>query len=231
MSTILLLLIGFAFLAGLAAAYTRIRRIVRIQRTPTSPINALPYEGDVEVTGSASLPVTKSPITRTDCAYWQVEVKARRSTGRSSSWYTIFKKSSDEIFQVQDGTGFVSVLPAGADVLLNDDFQKTSGFLTSLDAETLQAVRGLGVETEGLWGMKKTLKVTEKVISNGDVVYVLGQVDSGGGMKIIKSFDKSPLILSDRSEKKLLLGLYTEAAALVLGLPALVGLVVVLSLG
>lgn len=218
--------IGLALLVGLAMAFARIQRILRIRRTPTCWINALPYDGEVEITGTAGQPVTQSPITKANCAYWQVEVKEERSNGNSRTWHTIFKQSSEVVFQIQDGTGFASVLPAGATLVLNDDFEKSSGFLNSLDPETLNAVQGLGVPTTGFLGLKRSLKVTEKVISPGDSIYVLGQVDTGSGTKTIKAAGPDSLIISDRSEQQLLSGLYREVALLILGLPAVIGLVV-----
>jgi hypothetical protein len=226
---ILLTLIGLALLVGLAAAYQRIQRILRIRRTPTCMINALPYDGEVEIAGTVGVPVSQSPITRTECAYWQVEVKEERSSGKSRTWHTIFKQSSDVVFQVQDGTGYVSVLPTDAVLVLNDDFQKSSGFLNALDAETLAAVQRLGVETTGFLGLKKSLKVTEKVIVPGDSIYVLGQVDTGSGTKVIQAAGRNSLIISDRSEQALLSGLYLEVALMILGLPAVIGLVVLIT--
>ena len=226
---ILLALIGLAVLVGLAAAVPRIQRILRIRRTPTCTINALPYEGEVEISGTVGAPVSQSPITRTECAYWQVEVKEERSSGKSRTWHTIFKQSSDAVFQVQDGTGSAGVLPNDAVLVLNDDFQKSSGFLNALDAETLAAIQRLGVETTGFLGFKKSLKVTEKVIVPGDTIYVLGQVDTGSGAKVLQAAGRNSLIISDRSEQALLSGLYLEVALMILAVPAVIGFVVLIT--
>jgi hypothetical protein len=215
-TTILILILGLAALVGIVISFSSIKKIIQIRRTPTCWISALPMEGPVEIVGQTGSKTTRSPITSTECVLWQVEVKEQRSSGKSSHWVTIFKETSTETFDVLDETGKVQVNPSGADLVLIDDVKESSGWLQSLDSQTLTAVERLGIETTGFLGLKKTLQVYERYVSPGENIYVLGEIQGSDGYKAIASAGGSPVIISDRSERELLTTLYGRVALWIL---------------
>jgi hypothetical protein len=203
-------LLAVAVAAGAAArrAYARIRRI---RRLPTVPVGSLPAEGPAEVSGRAAGATQPSLITKTPCVFWQAEVEELRKRGKNSTWVTILKRQSDTLFQVEDGTGHVSVLPANAELVLADDVTDRQGFLNDFDAVSQDALERLGIRTEGLFGANRSLRVRERYLKPGDRVFVLGFVERMNGEPILGSVSGEPLILTDRSEGALLAKYWLEA--------------------
>jgi hypothetical protein len=148
-------------------------------------------------------------------------VQEYRSSGKSGHWRTIFKRASTEPFAIDDGTGQAQVLPAGARLTLVDDVRAMRGLFGNMTDETLAAIERLGVSTTGFLGFGRRLRVRERYVTPGEQVYVLGEVERLGGQPTLRSIPGAPLILSDRSERELLLSLYAR-----LGIAAIAPLLV-----
>jgi len=192
-------------LAGLLLSYRTVGKLFRIFRTATGEIASVPTDEQVEITGKADGETTlDSPITRTPCVLWQVEVLERRSSGRSSRWVVVHSATSTAPFDVYDGTGRMRVYPSrGAELLLRDDVKKSSGILSSLDEQTQTALNEMGVDTKGFLNLNKSMRVRERYIERGDQIYLLGKTSSKAGARVMDGED-SPLIVSDHSELGLL---------------------------
>ncbi len=190
-------------LLGLLVSHREIRKIIRLLRTSTSEIGMLPSEGQVEMVGSADGGTTTiSPITKTTCALWQVEVLEKRSSGKSSHWVTIYKNTSTSPFDISDGTGKMRIYPSRyTELILRDDVRKSSGVFSSLDEETQAVLQIAGITTKGAL-FNRALRVYERYIEPGESIYLLGTVYSKNGTRILD--DESPLIISDQSELRLL---------------------------
>jgi hypothetical protein len=73
-------------------------------RDPISWISTLPSQGWVEVTGKVKRNPIESLLSRSYCAYWQLEVQEYQSGNKGGGrWRTIYKSSSGEI-EVDDMT-------------------------------------------------------------------------------------------------------------------------------
>jgi hypothetical protein len=206
-----------------------LRQIMRIRGTPTSPLGMLPSYGSVEAVGQTLSATGLSPIAAQPCALWQVEVQELRSSGKHSSWHTIYKQTSSAPFPIDDGTGQALVDPTGAELILNTDLQAQRGFFSSFSPEIVAALERIGISTTGFLGFQRTLRVIERHIIKGETLYVLGGVDPSQGTPIIRSAPNAPLIIADRSESTLLRGLYWRVAGWFLFAVVLGAIVVVLS--
>jgi hypothetical protein len=201
--------VGLLFgLIGVFVSLRNIREILRIQRTPTDVIGSLPPDGQVEVLGRAAQNTTTSPISRSPCAFWQVQVQENRSTGRSSHWVTIYQAASPGPFEISDGTGAVQISSAGADLILRDEINKSSGLFRPMEPDIQAALEELGIKLTGILGFQKTLRVHERIIQQGEEIYVLGEIQHAGGARTIQSVPDAPAIVSDRSERDTLGALY-----------------------
>lgn len=190
---------------GLLLAYKDLGKIFRIFRTSTGEIVSVPVDEQVEIVGKADgeAPL-HSPITKTPCVLWQVEVSERRRSGKSSRWVTVHSATSTAPFDVYDGTGRMRVYPSrGVELLLRADSTKSSGIFSSLDEQTQTALSEMGVDTKGFLNLNKTLRVQEQYIERGDQIYLLGKTSSKLGARVMDGED-SPLIVSDHSELRLL---------------------------
>ena len=62
----------------------------------------------VEIVGNADgNAVVQSPITKTPCVLWQIEVQELRKTGKNSHWVTVHSNKSTSPFDVYDASGKV----------------------------------------------------------------------------------------------------------------------------
>lgn len=217
MPALILGLILLVVLAIAAAVLLRpLAQIRRIRRLATVPIGMLPLDGPAEVTGSAGGVELRSPLAGALCVLWQVEVQEYRSSGKSGHWVTVFARASDEPFEIDDGTGHVRVLPAGAQLTLEDDVRQSRGLLQRLSPEIEVALERLGVPLHGFLGLRRTLRVRERYVAPGEQVFALGYVEHIGERPALRSIPDAPLILADRSEQALLGGLYRRVGTGVL---------------
>lgn len=189
---------------GLLVSHREIRKIIRMARTSTGEIGSLPMDEQVEIVGNAdgtsSIP---SPITKTTCVLWQVEVKELRKSGKSSHWVTVYSNKSTTPFDVYDASGRVRVQPGSqTELLLQDDEKQSSSLFSALDEQTQAVLSELGINTKGLLNMNKRMQVYERYIEKGDQIYLLGKTVIQNGTKAMDG--DAPLIVSDQSELRLL---------------------------
>ena len=189
---------------GLLVSWREFSKIFRMVRTSTGEIASLPADEQAEVAGKADGAASlQSPITKTPCVLWQVEVSERRSSGKNSHWVVVYRNSSTEPFDVYDGTGRLRVHPSPQmELHLRDDMNKSSGLFYSLDEQTQTALNEMGVDTKGFLNLNKAMRIRERYIESGDQVYLLGKTSLNSGARAMDS--ESPLIVSDRSELQLL---------------------------
>jgi hypothetical protein len=211
MPQILILFFVFVFvLLFVLAAAQPLRRIMRIHRTPTTPLGMLPSYGSVEAVGQALAATGLSPISAQPCALWQIQVQEWRHSRTGWGWSTIFTQTSSAPFAIGDGTGQAMVESINGELVFSEDVKIQSGLFTSLSPEILAALERSGIATTGFLGLQRNLRVLERMISAGETIYVLGAVDSGAGRPIIRAAPDTSLIITDRSESDLLLHLYLQ---------------------
>lgn len=190
-----------------AYIYPLIKEIIRIQGTPTDQISALPMEGQVEVVGKTNHQTIHSLLTQKACVLWQIVVQEHTITGRNSHWVTTYTETSMEPFEVTDGTGKIQILPAGSYLLMRDK-RKSSSLLAASDPKIKDLMRRIGIETSDNFGINKMLRVYEHIIEPEEEIYILGEIKYENGVKSITAEDRTPQIISDRSQRELLRTLY-----------------------
>lgn len=164
--------------------YLRNKRLV--ENLPTSKCRSIAM-GLVEVAGRAAGEATvPSFIGQVPCYCSQIEIERYQSRGKHSEWVTVHKEQLGIPFYVQDETGRVKVDPAGAEFDVPADVKYTTeNGLEKLvrfffgDSDRSQA----GQEVERRFrnfcasrGVRFAgrMRFTEKNLSPGDPVYVLG---------------------------------------------------------
>src|SRR5687768_1287448 len=94
-----------------------LQQIGRLRRAARGPIGTLPASGLVGVAGQVSGEALTSPLSGVSCVLWQVLVE-RRGNKR---WRPVYQKASTAEISLNDGTGWVQIDPAGAELFLADD--------------------------------------------------------------------------------------------------------------
>ena len=192
---VLVVACGIALSRALAARKT----LRQMDARPLWPIGSMPT-GPVEVYGSAGTdePLI-APFTQKPVAFWEVCVM---SDNDKRSIFE-FGDASAEPFWVEDETGRVQVVPAGADTELRRAYRKFA-WGNRLPAHLEAYARAHDVSTRFLL-FPKRLQFVEWHIEEGQPVYVCGvaeeRADLDGLQRVIAEGGPEDLLLiSDKSK-------------------------------
>ena len=172
--------IGYAFL-GLATGvvlffngFRIFRKKQLIDNVPTSTVRGMAM-GLVELSGRASrTSFLKAPLSREDCVAYTYQIERYEQRGKSSSWVTIAKGDSFQCsFDLDDGTGKVTVMPYGAEFICHVRYFLETGLMTPPTPNLISFMTGAGISYGGLFG-NYTLRFTERYIMPDEPIYVLG---------------------------------------------------------
>ena len=187
---------------ALSRALDSLRTLRQMAATPLWPIGSMPT-GPVEVYGSACIdePLI-APFTQKPVVFWEVCVM-NDSNDRQEFEHG---DASVEPFWLEDETGRVQVVPAGADTELRRAYRKFS-WGNRLPAHLEAYVQAHDVSTSFLL-FPKRLQFLEWHIEEGQPVYVWGvaqeRADLDGLQRVIaEGGPEDPFLISDKSKRSL----------------------------
>jgi len=198
------------FLVHCLRARARDKRLVlAMQRTPTYEISDLGRAANlagslVEITGRiVPHDVIEGPFSSRACVYCQARVKEH--SGRN--YLTTLDRTQAVPFSIDDGTGTVLVVPAGAEVFLDRDTRLCTG-RTLINESTPPRVEAYlhrhGKTSRDWLSLNKAMLYEEVILEPGDTVYVLGTaVRQSDGAVQIRASQGNPFVISDKEELRL----------------------------
>lgn len=213
---LIFLFIIVVFFGGIATALLlylmRLKKRMKvIGDTPLSKVGEL-REGLGKVRGQV-LGLEKpliSPLSKTPCVYYRLKVEEQRSrtishgphggTHRQNYWHAVVDDKQAVRCAIEDQTGRANVELLEAEMVLDTSAHETSGMLRDAPPELREWLwEQHGYSTKGLL-FDKTVRYSEQIIQQGDVLFVLGEVEKRDGRP--PRFDKGehPFIISDRNE-------------------------------
>jgi hypothetical protein len=167
-----LVLVAGTGLYWFARGFRDLRTARRLRDMPTARVRSLP-QGSVELSGTAhSAEPATAPFTGKACAYYEAEVLEHRRSGKRSRWVTRHREASSLPFWLDDGTGRVCVLPAGAETHLPLDYHEEFSGFGSLPGAAEQALARWGIG--GGFLSRERLRLRERRIDLGCPVFVYG---------------------------------------------------------
>jgi hypothetical protein len=152
-------------------------------------INALPDKGYVEIAGAIGQRVIQSPVEKTDCVYWSLDVeemiqKSRGSMAKGYSskigWRTLLKQASAEPIEIDDATGKILLQPKHIELLIDHPNQSID-----LDEQKLIRLNQLGIKTINPNGTNREIAVYEQTVAPGLQVHVIGEIRKDGFQRSI----------------------------------------------
>lgn len=168
-------LVGFFFgIWSFFKGFKRLRRKRLVQNIPTSTIRGMAI-GLVELIGKADNDyVFQSPLTNNACVLYQYLIEEYRSSGKSGSWVKIASGNSFYLpFALSDGTGKIMVLPSGAELILPQGYQFSTGSGITIPENLIRFMENNGITYKG-WLGNRRLRFQEWYIRPQETVYVLG---------------------------------------------------------
>jgi hypothetical protein len=212
------LIIGSAIIGPLVYSAGTIRKLFLSWRFPITWISALPGQGWVQVTGKVKGDPIKSIFSKSDCAYWQLEVQQYQSGGKGGGrWRTVHKESVGSI-EVDDMTVRIKIKDQNTDLVLNNESVEEKP-----DEDTKMFLENLGIRTKGFLGFNTRLRVYERLIIPDEEILVLGKVNKGEGAISTSAGAIVPLIISNLSKPEMMKTLLWRTARPVI-IPYLLGL-------
>jgi len=193
--------------------YLPVRRILRIRRTPITPIAKLPKAGTVKIRGRTFVneEVKNSPITNKKCVYCDVEIKYYRSGIKTiGSWESVLFEQSRQPISIHDKTGMAKILTgewASLNIARKDNITKARGRWDTLDSK-IKSILPQG-NTKWLNSLGR-LHITERIIQPQEDLFIYGHVERQDDLAVIKPSGGHPLEITDGDEQKLLTNLYSN---------------------
>ncbi len=99
---------------------------------------------------------------------------------------------------LNDGTGKVTIIPAGGDLILDNG---SCDALEDLPADARDYLEHSGISLKSFLGFDKHFRIIEKYICPDQEIYVLGQAEERGGQTVITTNGGG--IISDSSERSI----------------------------
>ncbi len=115
--------LGISAAIALGCAYgsfSRLHSARIIEDTPTSKIRSA-HQGYVELIGFAKTGATElllSGLSQTPCLWYRYNIERYESSGKNSHWRSVERKTSEQPFILNDGTGDCIVYPDRAEMML-----------------------------------------------------------------------------------------------------------------
>jgi hypothetical protein len=145
------------------------RRRRLIQDTPTAKVRSMAI-GLVELNGTVrGRSAVAAPFSGHDCVYWQVDISVPARRGR---WRVIHRNASGQPFFLDDGTGAALVYPKGAECNLRHQVEEVAQGLALPPCYSDYLKEHAGAV--GVFARVSPLRFRERVLEEGQVVYVLG---------------------------------------------------------
>lgn len=166
---------GFIFgILSFFCGFMSLRRKRIIENIPTSTVRGMAM-GLVEIIGKAKMTShLRSPLTSKECLFYNYKIEHYEIGRNSGTWVTIAKGDSSFFpFYLDDGTGKITVLPRGAELLLPVDYEFETSIGKTIPSNLIEYMEANGIKYKGLFA-NLTLRFREWYICEGETVYVLG---------------------------------------------------------
>lgn len=213
--SIFLVLGGLVAFGGSWWAYHR-RRI--IADTPTSKVRSMAV-GHVELQGTATIPPAaqhqRGPFTDEPCVYWEYQVEEKRTrktkNGTETYWATVASGRSKDPIALQDDTGVAVIDHGGSDLPTTVDTRYGSGWGKDPPQKVMDFLAKAHISHEGIFGLNKTMRYTERRLMEGTPIFVLGNAArregstaSGNAALVVQKEGSGTFLVSTGSEKTVL---------------------------
>jgi len=194
------IIIGIALFINGLMSFKRKRLMENI---PTSKIRSVAM-GLAEIYGeivAVRKKVISSPFSGTKCVYCDYKVEKLVSSGKSSHWSTIKKGGMGEHFFLKDDTGSILVSTEGANFDITKDNQYDTHYGKKPPKRAIDFLEANGISTKGLL-FKHRLRLTEKLLSPRDKVYVLGTAGDNPLVEDASSADNTKDIMMQKGSNE-----------------------------
>jgi hypothetical protein len=205
----------------LIASAGSIRNIFMVWRVPTTWISALPSQGWVQIIGRIRGNPIQSRFSKSECAFWQLEVQEYQSSGKGGGrWRTVHKESSGG-FAIDDMTGRISIQPGNPSFVLTNEM-----VIEKPDQAAKLTLQNLGIKTKGFLGFDKRMRIFERLIAIQEEILITGKIQKSEAAISISGNSIVPLVIGNLGKSEMLNVLFKQsvrslALSLIIGIAVL----------
>ncbi len=192
-------------LACIGAFYRYYQRWKRIRNTETTPIGDV-RRGCCEIKGKivALAPTLRSPLSGTPCVFYDVAI----IHGMRNRWFSrggpVIQDKSHEPFGIQDETGVAVIDLKNAKYALNLDHKRRITRAKPADKAFASLLKHYNLSDDVEKADQAGVICYETFLEEGDDLYVLGYVNRFDNDRPVFTSGEHSILISDKSEKKLL---------------------------
>jgi hypothetical protein len=117
----------------------------------------------------------KAPLSGRKCTHYHVLVEQQVSTGNTTTWKKIIEDEFSSKYVIKDGSHYAYINDRRMQSYIVEDMKYTSGFWKDATERLESYLNSYGKESEGYFGLNKTLRYKEGVLEPGEKIAVLGK--------------------------------------------------------
>ncbi|TYA74450.1 hypothetical protein [Seonamhaeicola marinus] len=156
------------------------------------------------------------PFSKRKCVAYEIKIEQKVSTGKSSKWKTLVVKEDIQDFFIEERGEVVmvkpTVSPKNYHSYLVKDKSVSSGTFNSPTPEFRKLLEDFNIKAEGLFGLNKTLRYSERILEVGETVIVAGVAKWKSLNQPLEGYSYSKIAaLESTSEQKLFITDLPEA--------------------
>lgn len=191
---------GLVAAAAFAGSFVQLHRARLMENMPTARLRSA-AQGYVELEGNARVmdgPPIIAPLTRTRCVWWRFRIEKKVQSGKNTKWVTVSSGTSDDCFELDDGTGRCVVDPEGAKVIPAHRHR----WYGSSERPDVPPHLGTGFLRAGF----SRYRYTEERLHDAEPVYALGafRTQTGAPDAFDEQLDLRDLLAKWKSDKKMM---------------------------
>jgi hypothetical protein len=196
------------------SAFFRLKLRRQLENTPRVKIrSAAMGPGELQGTALPQAQPLSAPFSGAACCWWKATVEEERlvytRNGERHEWVQVYAGLSDAPFVLDDGTGKVTVLPAGAEVDVPRLLDHVNGGLGLFGSDGLPGLLQ-GPEVAAWSGRSQRMRFREWRIDSGLPVFGLGVLrplnpgtEDALAVALSKGLQGEPFLLSTESQAEL----------------------------
>ncbi|WP_054852185.1 hypothetical protein [Olleya sp. ITB9] len=182
----------------------------RLKALPFSKIGSLQNNKFAKIEGIAlniDAPLI-APLSKRKCVFYKITIQKKVNNGKNSHWKTVVNEIKIQDFFIEQSSERLIVFPTSYKDYLVIDNKANSGTFNDPSPKFRSLLESYNIETEGIFGMNKSLRYTEAIVEVGERITVAGLVKwsklenpvagyNYSSIASLTSKDKNKIIITD----------------------------------
>ncbi|WP_421919463.1 hypothetical protein [Marinifilum sp.] len=113
-----------------------------------------------------------APLSGRRCSYYHILIEQKKSSGKSSTWYTLVNEERNSKYLIKDGSKYAYINDSFLKSYIVYDAKYRLGFLNDPTENMESLLSSKGIDTTGFFGLNKTLRCKEGVLEQDEEIAI-----------------------------------------------------------